>query len=70
MKLAAYIEEQTRTRKSNKTWILRELAANSGVSYGTLIHVEGGGRMQNYQKAKLVETATNGLVTIKELCED
>lgn len=70
MKLAAYIAEQARAKNSHKTWQLKELAEKSGISYGTLVIVERGGKMDSYKKAKLVEQATDGKVTIRDLCDE
>jgi len=35
----------------------------------TLQYLERGGKLSRYEKAKAVETATEGVVTVKELCE-
>lgn len=49
--------------------VIRALSKASGVSRNTLESVDRGMRMGNYAKAKEVQDATQGEVTIKDLCE-
>lgn len=48
---------------------LKELAKKAKISYTTLKNVRRGMKFKLYDNAKRVSEATNGKVTIKELCE-
>lgn len=69
MKLQVWVNKEAEKNNIYKTNVLRDLAKKSGVSFLTLQIVERGGKMSNYEKAKKVSEATQGKVTIKDLCE-
>ena len=62
MNLKRYLEEEDAPS-------LQELAEKASVSYTTLKSVRRGMRLKTYDVAKRVSDATDGNVTIKELCE-
>lgn len=69
MNLTIWVNKQAEKLGVYKTNVLKDLAKKSGVSFLTLQILERGGKMQNYDKAKAVSEATDGKVTIKDLCE-
>lgn len=69
MNFPDWVSERTKSEKVTKTEVLRALGKKAGVSMLTLQHMATGGKLSRYDKAKAVETATEGLVTVKELCE-
>lgn len=48
---------------------VRELSEKTGVSRMTLFKVIKGYRMKNYDKARAISEATQGIVRIEDLCE-
>jgi hypothetical protein len=72
MKFREYVTKcQTLSRHPQKTRIeiIRELSERAGVSVDLLRKCDAGGLVGQYAKAKLIQDATGGRVTIKELCE-
>lgn len=69
MKLNTYVIKQIEKTGKNKTTLLKELSAASGVSLLTLQGVERGATMRLYDKAKAVSVATHGEVSVDELCD-
>ncbi len=45
------------------------LAEATGISDETIANVDRGMRLKTYDRAKAIEAATKGLVTVQELCE-
>ena len=69
MTLHEYVDQETERTGVSRRKVLAVLAERSGVSLMTLGPVDRGAKMQNYPKAKAIEDATRGKVTIKDLCE-
>lgn len=76
MKLEQWIKEQIESKSATgKKDAYKRLAATireaggETVSVLTIENVAGGLRIKKYDKAKAIELATGGAVTIAELCE-
>ena len=52
-----------------RTRVYRALARASGVHWQTIKDCDRGMRLANYSKAKALSDATDGKVSIKELCD-
>jgi DNA-binding transcriptional regulator YdaS (Cro superfamily) len=69
VRLKEYVDRQALRDGVTATTILQSLAEESGVSFQTCSTAYRGAAMNRYDKAKAIQTATGGRVTIKELCE-
>lgn len=80
MKLGAWVKREIEEKRGTSVRdvliklqdkIKLEAGENGGetVSFVTLQSVEKGQRVSKYPKAKAIENATGGAVTVKELCE-
>jgi len=69
MNFPDWIAMRVLREQRTKTEILREISKESRVSLLTLQHLEKGGKLSRYEKAKAVERASEGAVTALELCE-
>lgn len=52
----------------SRTQFLKALSKKAGVSLATLQLASRGGRVGLYQTASMISSATDGAVTIQELC--
>lgn len=69
MTLEEWVVSEVAKGNTNKTSVLRDLADRSGVSLVTLLSVAKGMPITMYPKAQAISAATEGQVTVKELCE-
>ena len=67
MKLETWVDKVAKGRA--RTEVLQDLARVSGVSFQTLAQAERGARMTNYEKALAIQTATDGEITVVDLCD-
>ena len=74
MQFADWIVKEIKRRKKtepkvNKTQIIREISEKCGVSKVTVENASRGLTLQRYDKAKAISDATDGKVSVAELCE-
>lgn len=69
-----WVDKKALAMCTNKTAVLTAmsealLAAGTPISLHTLSTLERGSKLRNYPRAKALSEATNGQVSIAELCE-
>ena len=69
MRLSNWVEKMAGERETTKQAILEDLAKRSGVSFYTCKLAARGGRLNRYDVAKAISTATADAVSVAELCE-
>lgn len=69
MKLSKWVEEQSAAKSTTKHAVLEDLSKRSGVSFYTCKLAARGGRLNRYDVAKAISTATADAVSVAELCE-
>lgn len=76
MRLGAWVKREIEEKRGTsvrdvliKLQVKIKNAGGETVSFVTLQSVEKGQRVSKYPKAKAIEDATGGDVTVKELCE-
>lgn len=70
MKLADWITLRVvATTGGTRSAVYVELSKESGVSTQTIANVDRGMRLKTYDRAKALSDATDGAVTVAELCE-
>jgi hypothetical protein len=67
MKLHQWIDEEIENTNESRTAVMKRLQTISGVSLTTLGAVDRGAKMRNGDKARLIESATLGAVTLEDL---
>lgn len=69
MKLGKWVETSALEWDCTVTSVYESLSEASGVSTQTISSVARGARMNRYDLAKAISVATQGAVTVEELCE-
>jgi len=69
MKFDAYVLKRTKELGLSRTAYLKTFSEKSEISLQTLQNIARGARMGNYPKAQKVSEATDGEVTIQDLCQ-
>lgn len=68
MKFEEWVDKQ-RGSETTRTSFLKQLSKTCGVSLQTLQYAAKGGRISLYNKAQAIADATDGDVSVSELCE-